>query len=82
MHRPQQPHRESSRRSQARAGRNIGHADHFDGRTDVVQPQRFANQRMPDVVQRDRVLQRGILQEVPAAEGFIDADVDVFVDGR
>ena len=51
--RAQQPDGESARRSQAGAGGNIGHADHFDGRTDVVHPERFSDQRMTDVVERD-----------------------------
>ena len=82
VHRAQQPDGESARRSQARAGGNIRHADHFDGRTNVVHPQRFPDQRMADVVERDGVFERGVFQEVPAAESFVDADVDMFVDGR
>ena len=31
---------------------------------------------------RERVLERGIFQEISAAESFIDADVDMLVDGR
>ena len=36
---------------------------------------------MADIVERIGVFERGVFQEVAAAEGFVDADVDMFIDG-
>ena len=36
---------------------------------------------MPDVVQRRSMFQSRVFQEVTAAEGFVNTDVDVLVDG-
>jgi hypothetical protein len=45
-----------------------------------VHPQRFTDQRMADVIEGEGVLQRGIFQEIAAAESFVDADVNMFID--
>jgi hypothetical protein len=37
---------------------------------------------MADVVERERVLERGVFQKISAPEGFVDADLDVFIDCR
>ena len=43
VHGAQETDGESSRRSETGAGRNIRHADYFDGRMDVMHPQRLTD---------------------------------------
>ena len=81
VNRPQQADRERARGAETGTGRNVRHADHFERRRHFVHTQHFANQSVADVVQRGGLLQSGILQEISAAEGLIQADVDVLVDG-
>jgi len=82
VHGAQQTDSEGSRGTEAGAGGDVGHADDFDRRGHFVQAQRFADERVPDFVDADGVLKGGIFQQVSAAEGFVDADVDVLVDRR
>ncbi len=58
----QESHSECAGRSEARAGRNVSHANHFNGRLNIVQPQRLANERMPDLFQVRGLFQGGVFQ--------------------
>jgi hypothetical protein len=84
MQRAQQGHRETARRAQARAGRNVRHAHDFQirPRTHVHQAQGFAHDGVLDLVHGLDQFHLRILDDQLLAEGLVQRDVDVFIDGR
>ncbi len=57
MHRAQQPHGERPAGSQTGSSGNVRHANHLDGSRDFVEFQNFANQRMANLIHRNRVFE-------------------------
>ena len=74
---------EAARRAEPGAGRNVGHAGDFQRvRLKSDQLERFADDRMLDLVDRLHALELGIFDDQVVDEGLVQRDVDVLVDRR
>jgi hypothetical protein len=84
VQRAQQGHRETTGRTQTRAGRDVGHADDFQVRlrANVDHTQGFAYNRVLHLVHGLDQFHLRILHQQFLAERLVQRDVDVFVDGR
>ncbi len=83
MKRLEQRGGEATRTAQPGARRDVGHARQFEvASRDAHQLEGLADDRMLDVVQTGHPFQFGVLQNQLGHEGFVEGDIDVFVDGR
>lgn len=82
VERTQQADGERAGRAEARACRNVGQADDLDRRRNGMAAQRFAHDRMLDLVDRVDMLELGIFDLIARTKGSVDTDIDVLVDRR
>jgi hypothetical protein len=81
VQRPEQPHREGSRRSQPCARRDVGDAHDLLRAPHRVQAQRLPDQGVLDVGDPRDPLHRRVLDDVVVGERVVDRYVDILVHG-
>ena len=79
INRPQKSYVERARRTQARSGRNIRHADHFNEGLHVMDPEGLAYDRMVDAVNGVNRFQLGVLNDEILFKGSVERDVNIAV---